>query len=229
MWIIELISANPIWQICAFIATGIAFYWLTQKDDKQTMKIIMFSAFFWILHWYFMEVYSAMIASTIWLVRIFLSMRYKKNKKVFSLIIITTLTLWIITYENPYSILPIMASMIWAYWYFFFERLKLRIFMFLSSLFWLTFNMNIWSIWWIINDIMVQVILLVAMYKIMKEEHRSIYILEKIFSKWNKARPDVGRYISIYDFISMKKIWFKSKIKEKINNLKSKINRKKVV
>jgi len=52
---------------------------------------------------------------------------------------------------------------------------------------------------------MVQVILLIAMYKIMKEENRSIYILEKIFSKWNKAKPDVGRYIAIYDFINIKK------------------------
>jgi len=44
------------------------------------------------------------------------------------------------------------------------------------------------------------------MYKIMKEEHKTIYIFEKLFSVWNKTRPDVGRFISIYDFISMKRI-----------------------
>ncbi|MDD3793812.1 MAG: YgjV family protein [Candidatus Gracilibacteria bacterium] len=229
MGIIELINTNPAGQICAFIATGITFYGLTQKDDKQTMKIIMFSAVFWILHGYFMEVYSAMIASSIGLIRIFLSMRYKKNKKVFSLIIITTLTLGIITYENPYSILPIISSMIGAYGYFFFERLKLRMFMFLSSMFWLTFNLNLGSIGGVANEIMVQLILLVAMYKIMKEEHRSIYIFEKLFSKWNKTRLDVGRFISIYDFINIKKHGLKSKIKEKIIYFKNKLNRKKVV
>lgn len=229
MWIIELIQANPIWQFCGFTATWMTIYWLIQKDDKQTMKIIMISSIFWILQWYFLEIYSAMFSSAIWLSRVLLSMKYKRNKKIFSLIITTTLLVWILTYTNPYSILPIFAQIISAYWFFFFERLRLRIFMFLSSLLRLTFSFGVWSVWWTINEIIVQCMLLLAMYRIMIEDHRRIYILEKLISKLHEKKLDIDRFIIIYDFIKLKKHSIKYIFIHLYEKIHEKFHRKKVV
>lgn len=210
---IEVLLQNPIWQWLWIIAMLILFYWLTNKDDSKTLKIIMISMLFWIAHFTVMEVYAWVAWSVIWLARVFLSMKYKYNKKIFTWIIIVSILAGILTYKDYYSILPIIGSCISAYWYFFFEKIKLRIFMIVTSLFWFTFSLWNWLIWWIINEIVVQIILLVAMYKMVHEEWRNVYIIDSLLSKFHKPKFDVWRYISIYDFINIKKVWFTDKIK----------------
>ncbi len=217
---LELLMAQSAW----IMAMGIAFSWLLQKDDKKTLRIIMFSYIFWIIHFLLMWVYSAAAASSVWVFRVFLSLKYKRNKRIFGWVIGATVVLWLITYNDHLSLLPIIGSCISAYWYFFFERIRLRVFMFVTSLFWFTFNVNIGSFWWIINEIIVQTILIIAMYKMLHEEWKRVYFVDRVM--WIITRkekfPDVGRFINIYDYIRIFKMWFKNKIKyfkEKIKSI----------
>lgn len=202
----DIFYQNPLWQTFWILAMLIAFSGLLQKDDKKTMKIIMFSMFFWMLHFYFMWVYAALVATFIWIIRILLSLKYKRNKRIFWAILAATIVWWLMTYENWYSILPIIWSSISAYWYFFFERIKLRFFMFVSSIFWFTFNISTWSIWWIINDFIIQIILIYVMYKMIIKEWKRVYVVEKVMSILQKSKPDFWRYIYIWDYIKITKI-----------------------
>ena len=219
MNIVELFLENPIWQWLWMIAMLILFYWLSNKDDNKTLKIIMISMSVWIVHFIVMWIYSAALVTLIWLARIFLSIRYKRNYKVFLMIVFTTITLWYFTYTDFFSILPIIASCISAYWYFFFEKIKLRIFMIFTSFFWLTFSFWNWLIWWVINEIIAQVILLTAMYKMVHEEWRNIFIIDAIFSKFRKPKYDTWRYIYIFDYINRKNL--KEKIINSLNKIKN--------
>lgn len=218
MDIIDIILQNPIWQILWFIAMAIAFMALIQKDDHKTLKIIIISMSFWAIHFYILWVYSAFTATIIWIFRTFLSLKYKKNKRIFLWIVSATIVFWIITYENSFSLLPIIWSIISAYWYFFFERIRLRFFMFVTSLFWFTFNISTWSLWWIINEILIQFLLIIAMYKMIIEEWKRVYFVDKIMSIIKKPKPDVDRYINIYDFIKLKNKNIVQKIKSKLKN-----------
>jgi len=220
MPILDIFLENPIWQSLWIVAMLILLYWLTFKDDKKTVQIIMISLIFWIMHFVFMWIYSAAIVTVIWLIRLILSMRYKWNKKVFSWVIVAVLITWFYTYENYYSLLPMIAAIISAYWFFFLDKIKLRLFMYITSIFWFIFNMWNWLIWWIVNEIIAQIILLTAMYKMIHDEWKNVYIIDKVFSIFHKPKFDVWRYIYLYDYISISKRSIKDKIKIKFNKIK---------
>ena len=210
---IDIILQNPLWQWLWIIAMFIMFYWLSRKNDSEILKITMVSMCFWIAHFLTMEVYAWAAWSIVWLGRTFLSLKYKYNNKIFISIILLSLILWFITYDDYYSMLPIIWSCISSYWYFFFDKIKLRIFMAITSLFWFSYSIGNWLIWWIINEIIVQVILLISMYKMVHDEWRNISIIDKLIFKFKKPKVDIWRYISIYDYIHMKKNSFFKKIK----------------
>lgn len=204
----------------------IAFYWLVQKNDNKALKVIIVSSCFWALHFVFMWVYSAFAVTIIGIFRIFLSLKYKRNKRIFLAIISATLIFWIITYENTYSLIPIIWSCISAYWYFFFERIRLRFFMFTTSLFWFTFHLSTGSIWWIVNEVVVQTILIVAMYKMIHEEWKRVFFVDRVMDIIKTPHPDVGRFINIYDFIDLSKVSLKKRIFNKYKSFKLNIKNK---
>lgn len=92
--------------------------------------------------------------------------------------------------------------------------------MIVTSVFWFTFSMWNWLIWWIINEIVVQVILLTAMYKMIHEEWRNVFIIDKALSMFHKPKVDIWRYIYIYDYISLSKKSIREKIKIRFNKIK---------
>lgn len=208
---VDIFLQNPLWQSLWIIAMLILFYWLTNKDDNRTLQIIMVSLVFWGTHFIAMEVYSWVVWSTIWILRTFLSMKYKYNKRIFTWLIIITLIAWFFTYKDTYSLLPIIWSCISVYWYFFFDRIKLRLFMIVTSFFWFSFSFWNALIWWMVNEVVVQIILLSTMYKMIQEEWKSIYIIDKVLSKFKKPKIDVWRFISLYDFKILRKFYYKKK------------------
>lgn len=221
------IAENPIWQWIWIIAMCISIFWYAQKDDKTTIKVFIFSNIAWILHFYFMWIYSAMVSCFIAIARSFLSLRYKKNIKIFLWIIAAILVTWAITYEWKLSLLPIIASCISAYWFFFLERIRLRLFLFFSSLCRITFSIWSFSIWWIISDTIVQIVSIVTMYKMIKYEWEKLYFVDKIMNILKKPEPDVWRFIFIKDYIKIKNNWLKNKfnlIKQKIIYFYKKLN-----
>lgn len=206
------ILENPIWQWIWIIAMCISILWYAQKDDKTTIKVFIFSNIAWILHFLYMWIYSAMVSCVIAIARSFLSLKYKKNKKVFFWIIAAILVWWAITYEWKLSILPIIASCISAYWFFFLERIRLRMFLFVSSVCWLTFSIWTFSIWWIISDTIVQIVSIITMYKMIKHEWERVYFVDKIMNILRKPEQDIWRFTFLKDYFKMKNSWIKSKI-----------------
>lgn len=223
MWIIEMIQLNPIWQIFWFAAMFTAFIWLLQKNDRSIVKIVIISSIFWIFHYYFMWIYSAMALWFVWLARLSLSLRYKKNKKVFYWVLFSALVIWLMTYESKLSILPIIGTSISAYWYFFCEWLRLRLVIFFSSIFWLSFNINVGSLWGTLNEIISQCILIFIMYTLIRQDDNKIVIIEKIKSFFKRKIPDVERNIIIFDYIRNYKESLKDKILSKFSEIKRKI------
>lgn len=207
------ILKNPLWQWLWILAMLISILWYAQKDDKKTIKIFMVSNFVWIAHFYFMWILSAMVSCIIAIARSFLSLKYKRNRRIFLWIIAAILVAWIITYEWKLSLLPIIASCISAYWFFFLERIRLRMFLFISSICWLTFSIWSFSIWWIISDSLVLIISIIVMYKMIKYEWEKVYFVDKIMSILKKPEPDVWRFTFLVDYFKMKKISLKDKIK----------------
>lgn len=226
--IVENFLLNPIWQWVWMIAMLFSILWYAQKDDKNVLRIFIVSNIAWMTHFFFMWTFSAMASCAVWVARSFLSLKYKRNKKIFLWVISATLVLWIMTFEGKLSILPIIASCVSAYWYFFFDRLKLRIFMFVSSLCWIIFSFWSFSIWWMITDSIVLVILIITMIKMIKEEWWKTYFRDKIFAILQRPKPDLWRFITIEDFIKMthnsakaRFLNFKNIFKEKYKNLNS--------
>ncbi|MBS9775252.1 YgjV family protein [Candidatus Gracilibacteria bacterium] len=228
---LEHIPISTIAQIVGFIAMSIAIFGYLQNDDTKVKKIFMCSTSVWIIHFLLMGMYSAVAACFMGLVRIFLSLKYQRNKRIFYGVVAGTLTLGFMTMENHMSLLPIIGSCISAYGFFFYERVKLRMFMMVSSLLWLTFNIHIESFWGIINDLIIQSILILTMLKMLHEEHKRTFFVDKVFKILDKRHdirlPDVGRYISMIDFVGGTKKWT-YKMLQYYKNVSEKFFRKKV-
>lgn len=219
------IVENPIWQWIWLIAMCVSIFWYAQKDDKKTIKIFILSNIVWILHFYYMWILAAMVTCIIWIIRSFLSLRYKKNKKIFYWIIASILVAWAFTYEWTLSLLPIIASCISAYWFFFLERIRLRLFLFISSICWLTFSIWTFSIWWIINDTIVQIVSIITMYKMIKYEWQRLQFVDRIMNIVRKPEPDLWRFTFISDYVKIKNYWIKNKIINFGKNAKNKIKK----
>jgi len=204
--IINIFLLNPIGQtfwILWMISVISAFM---QQDDKNVVKILIIAHFFWAWHFWFMNIYSWLAIVMVWFLRLILSSKYKKNTKVFFPILILTIALWFLTYEDRSSLLPILASCLWTYWFFFLEKVKLRLVLLLVSSFWFSFHYLHFSIWWVINESIVQMVHLFTIYRITKWEWKLwdyIYKFKSIFTKVPKV--DYWRYLAIIDYISLKK------------------------
>lgn len=215
---LELIQQNPIWQSLGIIAMLIICFWMSRKDDRQSKLIIMSSMVVWIIHFIYMGIYSWAVWSAVALLRIFLSVRFQWSKPAFIFIILLTLLLWMLTYDNIYDILPIFWSVVAAIGFFFFEKLKLRLFMLVTSIF--RFSFSVWNglIGWIMNELIVQIILLVAMYKMVHDEWKRVFMIDTVLETFHKPKADVGRFIAVYDYIHMKhkslKLWILRKIRK---------------
>lgn len=207
------ILKNPTWQISWIIAMFLSILWYTQKDDKKVIKVFMVSNVAWIIHFYFMWTFSAMIACVIAIARLLLSLKYKRNKKFFFGILAAILVSWVATYENHLSALPIIASMVSAYGFFFFERIKLRLFMLISSTCWLIFSFWEFSIWWMVSDSVVLIVLIYTLIKMIIEENGKSYFKDKIMAILRSPNPDLWRYVVFSDILRRRKVLLKDKIK----------------
>ena len=80
---VQAIQENPIWQWLWIFAMSISIMWYMQKDDKKTIKIFIWSNLVRMAHFYFLWTFSAMASCLVAIARSFLSLKYKRNKKIF--------------------------------------------------------------------------------------------------------------------------------------------------
>lgn len=159
-----------------------------------------------VVTFFFMEIYSGFAAVIVWLIRLSFSIKYKRNIYIFFFITIITIILWFLTYKDSSSIIPIIASCLSTYWFFFLEKIKLRLVLLLTSSFWLSFSYIHFSIWWIINESIIHIVHIATIYKIMSNEWKTRLLFLKIKNIFvNKPKIDYWRYLAIIDFISAKK------------------------
>lgn len=203
--IIDIFLMNPIGQtfwILWMITVVTAFL---QKDDKRVIEILAIAHIFWAGHFYFMEIYSWLWMVIIGFIRLLISMKYKKNNKMFLIVLWITLWLWAITYQDIHSLFPLLASCLWTFGYFYLEKIKLRLLLLFVSWFWLSFHYVNFSIGWVINESIIQIIHLITIYRIMVETWWTRAYIRDIKEKiFHKPRIDHDRYIAIIDFIKMK-------------------------
>lgn len=197
-------------QLCGFFAMGITLAAYLQKEDTHVKKFMMVSVFFWGIHYFLLGIMTWVAIIMIWYIRLILSTKYKKSKRSFVFIICITLLSWLYTYTGIISLLPVLASLIATYAFFFLEKIRLRIsFIWVSSL-WLIHNISIGAIAGILNEIMVQIVLIFTIYRMAHPEWGMRYYSQKIADiLLQKSKPDYDRYIFVRDKVSSlrKTLW----------------------
>lgn len=219
--IIDIFLLNPIAQTSGFL--GMICVWIAflYKDDLKTIKILFIASIFWWLQYLLLESYAGLLATIIWALRLYLSMKYKKNIKVFIFMIIVIAITWVISFKDNYSLLPILWSLIWAYSFFFFSWIILRIWCLSISIIWLIYGIHIWSIWWVINEVVVEILILFAIYNyIWVNWYRLLYVskIKSIFQPYREI--DYWHYTIVKD---KNKIFKTHSLKEQIKDFITKI------
>lgn len=216
--IISLFLANPVAQTIGFIAMICVWIAFLSKDDLKTIKMLFIANIFWWILFLLLESYAGLVATIISSIRLYLSIKYKKNVKVFWLIIMLIIIMWIITCNNYISLLPVLCSLIWTYSFFFFSNLTLRIWCLINSILRFIYHYYIWSIWWVINEIVVQILLLITIYNYIWINRYKIIFMSKIKSIFHPYRNiDYWKYLIIKD---KDKIYtrYSFSIREKLRN-----------
>lgn len=223
---------DPIPQTIGFIAMILMWIAFLHRDDVKTIKILVVAWCFWWLMFFLLESYAWLWATMITLLRLILSMKYKKNIKVFLFVIILATLMWIITFKSYYSLLPVLSSFIWAYSFFYLSWILLRVWSLVMSSLWLVYAIHIWALSWILNEIVLHILLISVIYKYYWVNWHKIHFLSKVKSIIHPLRNlDYWEYTIVKDrYIILPedslrkriKVWFlnvieKTKIPFKIN------------
>ncbi len=207
---LEHFQKNPFIELTGFWAMIIVFFAYLQKDDLWVKKLMLLSTLLWMSHFYMLGVYTALAANALWIVRFFLSQRFWRSKHAFIFVIWLTFFISYFTIDGIWSILPIIASMIGAFGYFFLEKIKLRFAMLANSMIWIVYHNEIGSLTGMMNDLMTQVLLVFTIYRMAHPEWGTAYYAQKVKEiLWKTRSPDYDRFIFIYDRVSeyRKHIW----------------------
>lgn len=207
---IEYILKDPFTQITGFLWMAVILAAYFQKDDNNVKKLMLLSSFFWGTHFYLLWVYAWLASVIIWIFRLLLSMKYQKSKNAFMFILFLIAIAAYLTFDWFFSLFPIVTSIIWAYSYFFLEKIKLRLAMLFASSIWLMYHVSIWSISWMINEWFTQVILIMTVYRMMHPEWGTHYYMNKVRDiLWKTSHPDYDRFIFVRDKVSQyrSKLW----------------------
>lgn len=204
---VSLFMENPLWQFVWFIAMIIIFYAFTIKDDRKLIKILTFSNIFWIAHFYLLGNIWALIATLVAMIRLFLSLKYKRNITALAFVAFLSISLGYISYEWYLSLFPIVATILASYAFFYLEKAGLRIFLMLVSMMWLYYHTQTWSISWVINEVIVLGTLCLTVYRFIYEKERFSYDMDDGKISWRKRillqfkkKPKLRRRLDFWRF-----------------------------
>jgi hypothetical protein len=190
-----------IWMIWAIIA-------FSQKKDRNVMISLCVTNVFWVIHFFLMWLYTGMLMATIGIIRLYLSLRFNRNLKIFFGISILTVIVAFVTYQDSSSLFPMTASILASYAFFFLQGVRLRMVLLLASSFWLSYNFVHFSIWWMINESILHIVHLITIYRIVSEKWSVFWYFK------SKLNIDYGRYLAIIDFRKINQL-LRKKMKQK--------------
>ena len=197
-------------QICGFIALTITLIAFLQKEDTHVKKLMIVAVFFWGIHYMLLWIITWVMIIALWYVRLILSVKYNKNIRAFIFIVALTLVSTYFTYEGIMSLLPVIASLSSAYAFFYLEKIKLRLTFIWGSFLWLVYNIHVWTISGILNEVMVMSVLSFTIYRMAHPEWGMKYYSQKIADiLLQKSKPDYDRFIFVRDKVSSlrKTLW----------------------
>lgn len=151
--ITNLSTIMIIWQIVWIIATIINFMANTKTSDR-TLKIYQtIGSTFWIAHFFLIWAIDWMIANILWAIKAYFAI--DRNKIAFfiiTLVYLFLITNVIVSGEDLWRIFCYLwgfSSFLWMYLLYW---IKFRILLLIDALLWLTYNVYVVSIWWIITE-----------------------------------------------------------------------------
>lgn len=138
-------------QIAGFIAFALSLIAYHRNKKEKIFQTMMIANVLDIVHYLLLGAYSGCITKIIALVRNEIIIIKEKNKRFDSILVLIILLVvylisGILTYENIYSILPILAAMTYLYFVWNGNELKVKKIAFYCYFLWLIYNICIFSI-----------------------------------------------------------------------------------
>lgn len=156
-------------QIVGFIAFVISLIAFHRNKKEKIFKTLMVANFLDIMHYLLLGAYSGCFTKIIALVRNEIIILKEKNQKFNNTLVLITLFIiylisGILTYKNIYSVLPILAAMIYLYFVWNGDELKVKKAAFYCYFLWLIYNICVFSIVGIISNCVSLISTFIAMY-----------------------------------------------------------------
>lgn len=156
-------------QIAGFIAFILSLLAYHKKKKEKIFQTMMIANVLDIIHYLLLGAYSGCLTKVIALVRNEIIIVKEKNKKfnnimVLIVLFVVYLVSGIVTYKNIYSILPILAAMIYLYFVWNGDELKVKKVAFYCYFLWLIYNICIFSVAGITSNIISIISTFVAIY-----------------------------------------------------------------
>lgn len=163
-------------QIVGFIAFVISLVAYHRNKKEKIFKTMMLANLLDIAHYLLLGAYSGCITKVIALVRNEIIILKEKNKKFNNIIVLIILLAiylisGILTYENIFSVLPILAAMIYLYFVWNGNELKVKKIAFYCYFLWLIYNICVFSIAGIISNCVSIISTFIAVYN-EKNKHK---------------------------------------------------------
>ncbi len=147
------------------------------KTKRRVLVFHLISSILYALQYFLLNAFSAVITNTVGAVKCYIFYLYEKKEKeipksLFWIFMLIILALGIFTYNNIYSLIPILASVLSLYsvWQ---DNLKvLRIIIIISSSSWIFYNLIVGAYIGVIGNIfqLVSAIIAIVRFDILKEK-----------------------------------------------------------
>lgn len=156
-------------QIAGFIAFILSLIAYHRKKKSKIFQTMMVANVLDIIHYILLGAYSGCITKVIALVRNEIIIIKEKNKKLNNKIVLISLLFiylvsGVLTYKNIYSILLILAAMIYLYFVWNGNELKVKKCAFYCYFLWLIYNICVFSIAGITSNIVSIISTFIAVY-----------------------------------------------------------------
>lgn len=156
-------------QTAGFLAFILSLFAYHQKKKKEIFQTMTIANVLDIIHYILLGAYSGCVTKVIALIRNEIIIIKEKNKKfnnniVIIVMFIIYLVSGILTYKNIYSILPILAAMIYLYFVWNGNELRVKKVAFYCYFLWLIYNICVFSIAGITSNVVSIVSTFIAVY-----------------------------------------------------------------
>ena len=167
---------SQVFGICGFIASLIAFH---RKDKRNILKTSIISNILDLIHYLLLGAYSGAITKVLAMLRnyfVILKEKYPKLSNVFYLIIFVILYVLasVITYNGLFSVLPLLAALIYILVLWNGDEQKVRMAAFFGYILWLIYNIFVFSIAGIISNAVSIISVLIAIINNMKKVNKEV-------------------------------------------------------